>query len=302
MLLDKYLIANVPHEGEGVGTPAAAAPAAAAPAAAAPAAAAPAAAAGAAFYEAWNLDPEHKQFVQDKGFTDPATLVKSAREADRMARERNVIDRPDPKKPQDWKGFSELGYVDDPAKYLAAVEKPQGADEGLFGAFAKAAHGAKIAPWQAKALFASLQAYGDKEIGDLDAAIAGQAKALEAALRQEWPGQKFEVNRDLARRTATALGIGKAESSELEKVIGAPRLVKMMHKLGTMMGEDQLIGGDGGGGFGMSPVQAGVERRKLEGDPNWMKVLNDPAHPQHGDYAAQRMRLIEIEARAPRAA
>src|SRR6266404_8468829 len=105
--------------------PAPAAPAAPAAAPAAPAAPAPAAAAPApaANDQGWWRAPEHGfdadtvKFLDGKNYPDVKVALSSLRSADEMARARNVVTKPDPKNPQGWEGFTELGWTPDKAQY-----------------------------------------------------------------------------------------------------------------------------------------------------------------------------------------
>jgi hypothetical protein len=124
-----------------------------------------------------------RQVYRGSQVRPPGTILKSAIESDRVARSRNVIEKPDQKNVKDWKGFSELGWTDDPAKYTAAVKKPQLAqgetfDEGMFTSTVKAAHGLKLAPWQVEGLVAEQHKALNKEIADRNAKGAKEVADL----------------------------------------------------------------------------------------------------------------------------
>jgi hypothetical protein len=239
------------------------------------------------------------KFIEDRKFADPATVIKSAIESDRVARSRNVIEKPDPTRLQDWKGYGELGWTDDAAKYGAAIEKPkpgQGEvlDEKVFGEFTKLAHGAKVAPWQAKQIFDGLFKFVNGEVAAADAKGAKALSDLEEGLKKDW-GQDYNGNKERARRAMVAFGVGAEDGKELDAMLGAPRMVKLFHAISSKLGEDQLPAGGGGGGGGDLPMTIAATEaaiRALHGDENFVKVMDDARHPQNKDFIAKRQRLI----------
>jgi hypothetical protein len=304
-ILAKYSIYNVLRNadgGAGAGGAGAGAAAGAGAGAAAGAGAGAGAAAGAQpFYQSWGLDEAASKQIIDRGFTDPKTLVQSWLEADRIARSRNVFEKPDPTKPQEWKGYTELGWTEDAAKY--AVEKPDLGEggkihDGIFSAFTKAAHGAKIAPWQAKQVYGEVAKAMQAEIAAQDSAARTAAAELDTALRGEWKGD-YERNRTLAGRAMQALGVASADAGKLEELLGSPGLVKLFHTIGGMMGEDQLVGrGSGAAGLGESIDKIEADKRAFSANPQKLQALRDPAHPQHKDVSAEWAKIGERLARA----
>lgn len=256
---------------------------------------------GGPWYAAGGLDTESAKWIDDQGYSDMPALVKAARSHQQLARDRNAIKRWDPKAIDKWEGWKELGVTDKPEDYK--FDKPTAPDgmtfpEKMFDDFRKDAHALKIPPAMAGALFSKTFGHIIEGIKELEANGAKSAAELDTKLKEEWGGS-YEAKKELARRAWKAFGIGLDDSAELEKVIGAARLVKLGHMLGEKIGEDKLVDGKGGGGFGgMSKEQAGAERRRLEGDAAWMKIFSDRSHPLQRDYAAQRQKLINIEAGA----
>lgn len=246
-------------------------------------------------------DPDNVKFIEDRKFDGWDTVLKSHRSADELARSRNVIEKPDQKNVKDWKGFSELGWVEDPTKYAVAkpkVEQGQVLNEGVFNAFTKAAHGAKLAPWQAETVFGELHKTMNAEIAADTAKSAKELADLTAALQTKW-GPDFPVKKQQAERAMKASGLGQNDASLLEKALGSPGLVEFFQKHGELIGEDSGLGGGGGGGGGSAETIAGLEAeiRKMHGDANIVAIINDPRHPQHADYVAQRQGKIDKLAR-----
>lgn len=252
-----------------------------------------------AWYTPLKLEPDAVKFVEDRKFGDLNTVMKSAIESDRVARSRNVLEKPDPQKLKDWKGWSELGWDPDATKYLAKApdEKTLGFpySKDLWGAFTKVAHDARVPLSQMQEMHDGLL----KWFGGINQAEtakrAGEDKALSDMIRAE-QGQNYDAYVERARRAARTLGLG-ADAGEMEKIVGSPRLTKAMAKLGEMLGEDQLVQAGGGDTSPQNAAAIEAEIRKLHGDPTFVKVLNDPRHVQHKDFVAQRQALIDKLAR-----
>lgn len=305
-LLRKYLLSNVlraPEDGAGGGG------GGGGDAAAAAAAAAAAGGGGGGdakpFYSTAGLDADGVKFINDRKFDGWAPLVKSAIDSDRVARARNLMDKPDPNKLSEWKGYSELGWVEDATKYT--IEKPKVGEgevlhDGMFATFTKAAHAAKLAPWQAKAVFEEMFKFGNTELKNMDTASAGEIKRAEDALQAKW-GADFPRNKTLAARAMRHFGLGAKDSKLLDGALGSPGLVEMFHAIGDMIGEDKLPE-NGGGGFGSGESIDAIEadKRKFAGDALKRKALGDPSHPQHKDVAAEWAKIGEREAAARRRA
>ena len=151
-----------------------------------------------------NLDPDNAKFIDDHGYTDANAVLKSAREADRLARARNVIEKPDPKNVKDWKGFAELGL---PAKVedykLAKPTRKDGEihDEKAFQDFSGAAYGLKLLPWQAEGIFDFMETRSNKSMAEFKTQGAAARNALEVKLREDW-GSEYDAKKELASRAA----------------------------------------------------------------------------------------------------
>lgn len=246
------------------------------------------------FYHAFGLDDDSRAFIAGKDFKTPADLVKSAMSADKLARERNVIPAPDLAKLGEWDGFEKLGWTKDLAAYkIESPKVPEGVpyDKGMEAAFIKAMHEQRVPPTQAKGMLDFMVGLLAKETEAKTAQGARQLADLQTALRTEWGGN-YDANNDMAQRAARALGLGLEDASQLEKITGAPGLMKLFQKVGALMGEDVLKGGSARGGGAMTPDQAQAEQNRLEADPEFINSLRDPRHPQHKDNKARREQLI----------
>lgn len=304
MLLEKYLVANVPHADGDPGAGGGSTPPAAPPGSAAGTPAPPAAPGGAAApWYGSGLDKDAVSYIEGKKFDGVGPLVKSAMTFEKLARDKNVMLKPDPAKLQEWDGYAELGWTPDAAKYQIEKPKPgngQVLHEGLFTEFSKWAHELKVPPWQASALFNKIFSYGNEEIQRAETTAAGRIAEVEGTLRKEWGGD-YEAKKTLASRAMRTIGIGEEDSNQLETVMKAPGLVRIFARLGEMLGEQQLAPAGGGIGLGArSPSAITSEIKKLEQDN--IAIMKDQRHPLYSDITARRQKLIEELDRANRRA
>lgn len=255
--------------------------------------------AAAAWYESKDLglEDELKTYYAGKQYPDLKTALKSGREAENLARSRNVLEKPDPKKLTEWKGWTELGWTEDPAKYEIKAPDEKALrfkyDGELWGEFRKFAHENRIPLPAAQAIHDKMIEFWGKRMDALEAQGASAIRETEEALDKEWGADK-ERNREIARRAAKTFDIGIEDMAELDKVIGSPRLLKMFHAIGAKLGEASLVGDDARGGAGAPGTVAEIEAElnRLEADKDFLEALKDPRHRRHKDVTAQREQLI----------
>jgi hypothetical protein len=60
----------------------------------------------------------------------------------------------------------------------------------------------------------------------------------------------------MSRRFATELGLTAEQSAAMEAALGTAAFMRMMHKGGSKLGEQNAVPGDGKGGFGMTQADA----------------------------------------------
>lgn len=250
------------------------------------------------WYASFNLDEPAKQFIADRKFDAPDSLpkmIKSHMEADRIARSRNVFEKPDPARINEWDGWRELGWKDKPEEYQ--LKKPQVPDsfdymQGFEDKLREIAHANKVPLHAAQAMLDGLTAWG---VSEIDATAASGAKALQdldTALRKDWGGD-YDRNTELAKRAFQHFTVGMDDGKALQGLIGAPQMMRLFHKIGEAMGEDKLVMSGGGAPLGESLEALRAEQRRLQGDPEFMKALRDPRHARHEEVKAQRQQIID---------
>jgi hypothetical protein len=271
------------------------------------------------FYHGYRdkLKPATLAWLDGKNFAGVEVALDSGAESDRMFRERNVMSRPDPANLNNWEGWGVLGWDADRAKYGAKVKPPKQPndaphDAGFFDAAVSAAHELRMPP---AALEGLLQKISDKVNERLSVMASNGVKSkqeYETKLRETWKTENdYALGMENAKRAAKALGFNADDISEMAKVfgdeegksVGSVRLTLRLAEAGKLLAEGKLINDDGLSerNFGeISPARAEAELRKLEGDPEFVKVFRDNRHAQHEDYKAKWQRLADIAAKDPK--
>lgn len=243
------------------------------------------------------LADDHKQFIAYKGFEEgklsAAQLIDGWRGAEKLlgVPKDHLVQLPaDQAKLFEWEGFDKLGVPKAADGYKIERPKlPEGLayDETLEKAVVEAAVKARIHPAQVQAL---VNTYVANQTAAHEAAqaqsgeqLAQDKAAINAALKKE--GLQPEDALALANQAARALGlldkVGNLPLLDHFAMVakGEASLVKKLVEIGKMMGEDQLIGKDGGGFDGAGAAAAQIARMK--GDGAALAALtnkNDPAH------------------------
>ncbi len=263
----------------------------------------PAAAAGngaaappAPWYETLKPDADTVKFIEERKFPDFGAFAKSARESHDLARSRNVWERPDPNKLNEWKHWADLGWKEKLEDYtLKNPDKiPDGVvpDDAIRSLVAKFAHENRIPLPAAQGLYGKLFEHFSDLIVKRSAAMAKANADLEAGLRDEWKAD-YDRNCELARRAAKFLGGDDLPDAELEAIVKSPRLVRMFAKIGGLIGEDKIGEAGAGGALPESAASIEAELTRLEADPDFIKVITNERDPQYAGFVAKRQKLID---------
>ncbi len=251
-----------------------------------------------------NFDADTVAWIEERHFPDLNETLKAGREGSRLARDRNVISKPDPKNIKEWTGFADLGWTPDKEKYV--VNKPQvkdgeTVDDQTFNAFTQAAHGAKLLPWQAEQVYGAMHALEQSQTKEAATRGTAAKRELEGKLRTEW-GADYDAKIEGAKRAFAFLGGEDFKPEEIVAAIGSPRTAKLFAKLHDLIGEDKMPGTGGhggGGGFQQSETVGGLQAQINRNwtDPEWKKAFDDPRNARHKDVQAEHMNLLERKAK-----
>ena len=231
--------------------------------------------AGPTWYDAF--PDETKGYVQTKGWQDPASVVESYRNleklkgapADRLIKlPENISDNEAMKDV-----YSRLGKPVSAEEYELIV--PEGGNED-FAKWAKNTfHEINLTRAQAKAFSDKWNEYVASRTAEMDRVEAEQYEQKtnqeDLQLKQEW-GLAYDKNLGVARQGATKFGVDAAKIDQLEKAWGYKETMKFLHAVGSGTGEHSYVAGEGAGGKGpITPEQAKYELSELKKDKEFQK-------------------------------
>jgi len=244
------------------------------------------------FPENWkeSLDEDFRNDPSMAAINDIQGLAKSYVNAQRMiGSDKFVV----PGKHDDGTQFREamvkMGLPQDVADYkVAGVE---GADADLFTSFTAKAHELGIMPNQAEAIFGHIYADYTKGQEDLVSVHNNELLADQDALKKDW-GQGFEANIYTANKAVNFLADGdEAMRDHLVNLGNDPKTVRMLHKIGGMLQEDNHISAPTGK-WGKTPGEAQSEYESIMGNPK--HPYNNGSHPAHSAAVAEVSKLFEM--------
>jgi hypothetical protein len=124
-------------------------------------------------------------------------------------------------------------------------------------------------------------------------------RELDNKLRGKW-GDKFDANR--AGEARVRLLQARRDHRRADgSGMGSPRWSSCSTRSARRWAKTSSSPATAGGGFGgKTPAHARPSGCGWRNDPDWMKVFNDPRHPQNKDYVAQRQALIDRGAQVAR--
>lgn len=222
------------------------------------------------------FNDELKGYVQTKGFKDPAAVVDSYRNLEKLVGVKDkLLQVPD--------NLGDDKAMESVWNRLGRPEKPEGygfkATEGTekFTQWASETfHKLGLNSNQAKALMENY----DKFAADEAAAAEGLNKAnnekMIGELKTKW-GSAYEQNLKIANAAAQQFGIDSESLNKLESAMGFAKTMDLLNTIGSKLGEADFVSGDGKKGSGgvLTPSQAQEKLNALMQDPDWSKKYID---------------------------
>ncbi len=230
------------------------------------------------------FNEEMKGYVQTKGFKDPAAVLESYRNfeklhgvpAERLLKLPENMDSPEAR--QIWE---KIGRPKDSKDYIIDVPK-DAAEPGDIEWLRAVADTGNYTQKQLDTLVKAIATRQEAEFKATDLKSAQEFQVQEGNLKREW-GAAFEQNVNLAKSGANALGLSKADVDQLESVKGFEATMRLLHKLGTATGEHTFVSGNSVPSQGvLAPAQAKAKISELIRDVNFQ------ARYKSGDADARR--------------
>jgi len=215
------------------------------------------------------LSDDLKGYVSTKGFKDPASVVDSYRNLEKLIGvKEKLLQVPD--------NLGDEKAMADVWKRLGRPEKPEeygirAENEKLAKWYTETAHKLGLNRNQAEALFKSFDEYAKVEATEVETQHKAKADQMVNELKTKW-GAAYDQNLTVAQSAAKQFGITSEQVAQLESVMGFQPVMELLNNIGAKIGEPDFVGGTGAKGFGtkvLPPAQAKEKINQLMQDTEW---------------------------------
>lgn len=216
-----------------------------------------------------------KGFVQNKGFKDPASVLDSYRNLEKLmgTPKERLLRLPENMDDATAMGeiYTRLGRPQTAEDYK--IEVPKDGD----ASFAKWAQGTfhelGLTTKQATALVNKWNEFAVNHQNGMTEKSATEMQAQHDGLKREW-GAAFDQNIAVAKRAAAEFGISADVIDKMESAMGFTQVMKLMHTIGAKLGEGEFVtNGNRGAAFNgaLTPDQARNKINTLRQDNEFIK-------------------------------
>lgn len=212
-----------------------------------------------------SFNEEQKGFITNKGFKEPVNLLDSYRNSEKLIHQLRgtgsdrIIGLPEKDDAPEWKDVHyKLGVPKEAKEYQFEVPKEHG-DEKFVDWARSTMHKLNIPRKAAEGLVKEWNQYVGSRHSETTAARQAEIDKQANTLKTEW-GSAYDQNLKLAQTAAKEFGFTAEVIDQLENSMGYAGVHKLMHTLGSKIGEHQFQdGGKGGMGGNLTPGQAQSE-------------------------------------------
>lgn len=224
-------------------------------------------------------------------FTDVNNLAKSYVEAQKLVGKKGVFP-PDWEKSTDEEKTAFFKSIGQPEfeKFDVKLPKDQQVNEDFVKKYKELAHKTGLLPTQAQSLMDWYIGHEKQTLGALALAKKTASEEAIGGLKKEW-GEGYDKNLALAKMAVREVG-GQDFLKYLDDSGEGnnPQVIKMLAKVGKLLGEDK-VRGISSGGFGSSPAEIRGEIDKMMSDVKGPYF--DPGHPGHKQAVAKMEGLYQ---------
>ena len=214
-------------------------------------------------------------YVQNKGWTEPNQLLDGYRNLEKLlgadkANNSVIIPRGDAD-PKEWAAvYEKMGRPSGADGYK--VELPKGGDAGLHSQVMAKMHELGLSKAQGESLANWYNGLGTEALQAQETQRNQAFQADDLAVKAEW-GQAYTQNLAQAQQAARGLGLDADSIDKMSESLGHKATMQLLQKIGSRMGEDSFVTGEGTEKFGnaLTPGQAKSEIQSLMSDKDFTK-------------------------------
>ncbi len=216
------------------------------------------------------LNDDTRSYVQTKGFKDPAAVVDSYRNFEKLmgAPKERLLTLPDKEDAPEWAAIHDrLGRPAKAEDYKIEVG-PEVLSPEATTFLKNEFHKLGITQKQGETLMKNYGEYFKGEVGKTEVQNQATLQQQQNDLKKSW-GAAFDQNMQTAKNAAIAFKFDAGKIDALEAALGYDGVMNLLHDLGTKVGPHQFHGGSGNGSSGgmLTPTQAQAEIKALRADP-----------------------------------
>lgn len=217
-------------------------------------------------------------------YSDVASLAKAHVHTQALVGKKGVFVPGDKATDEEWGNFYKSIGVPDADKYAITPPEGKSVNENMINWFKENAQKNGLLPKQAQNLLNNYLEFEEQNISSKVKEIDTEAQEQLTNLKKEW-GEGYGKQIALAKLAVNELG-GPDFGKYLEETgLGNDvQIVKLMSKVGKLLGEDKLRG-DGSGNFGKTPEESKKAIGQIMNDKN--SPYWDANHPGHKQAVAE---------------
>jgi hypothetical protein len=228
-----------------------------------------------------SLSEDARGYVQTKGFKDPASVLESYRNLEKLrgVPEDRLLKLPKEADKDAWgEVYSKLGRPKEASEYkfdsLGDNINPDFI-KGMSNAF----HEAGLNQAQTEKILSTYKEFSESLSQNIATERTQSVKAQESNLKAEW-GAAFDKNVNVARKAAHEFGLDATMVTKLESALGLDKTMMLLKDIGSKLGEDSFVAGNSTtSSFGnMEPAEAKHRIASLKNDKEFIgKIISGNA-------------------------
>lgn len=219
------------------------------------------------------LSEDLKGYVASKGFKDPASVVDSYRNLEKLIGvKEKLLQVPD--------NLGDQKAMEDVWKRLGRPEKPEEygikSENEKFGKwYSETAHKLGLNRNQAETLFKEYDSFVQAEQAQSEAEFKAESEKMISDIKTKW-GAAFDQNINVAKQAANQFGIDTDMLNKLENSLGFAKTMDLLHTIGSKIGESDFTSGQPPKADKiLTPNQARERINQLINDKDWsQKYIN----------------------------